>query len=334
MFGGVEVVRWLARKGLGGAASVGGDSIALSYGAMVVAGSMLGFGALVGLGSSHHSLGSVDAGPMATEAPASETHGGNSEPAHSVAADPPAAPEAAPAETADAVDQEAARAAVRERFTSHFLARFLSTDCDKNRHSENGVQFGSQSYSEFTDSNRSRYVVGEYHFAADGFSLVVDEANHLDFTLADDTLTMTRVMIDGVIVPASPALKWTTCHSDIHEMPLEPPKVVRYDASDGLRLALSANDLEAVTHYLALGGYVPSNEFDGVVKAAHLEGPISAPIRITSRLNEDDALHRQAAADALAAKQRAEEARHKAEAANKPKPPPKAGPKPKEGGGH
>ena len=223
---------------------------------------------------------------------------------------------------------------MRDRFTNHFLARFLSTDCDKNRHSENGVQFGSRSYSEFTDSNRSRYVEGEYHFTPDGFTLVVDEANQLEFTQTRDALAMTKVMIDGVVVPASPPRKWTACHSDIHEMPPEPPKVIRYDASDGLRLSLAANDMEAVTHYLALGGYIPSNEFEGVVKAAHLEGPISAPIREVSRLNEDDSLRRQAAAEALAARQRAEEARHKAEAAKQPKLPPKTAPKPKEGGEH
>ncbi len=161
--------------------------------------------------------------------------------------------------------------------------------------------------------------------------------------MSGDTLAMVGVIIGGVMVSASAEAKWKACRSDLHEAPSEAPKIVRYDPSDGLRLALAANDLTAASHYLALGGYVPASELSAVIKAANLDGAISTPIREASRQNEDNALKRKVIVGELEAKHKTAEARHKAEQAKQPKSMAKSAeakqtdkdngkPKPKEGG--
>ena len=352
------VDKWGAQKSQPDGSLVGTDTpMPLAYGMMLVAGSLVGFGALVSLSPPHGRLPVSEVAPMvheshaAAEAPASPSH---AEPSHHETAEHhPAAEHHQVAEHHQTAEHhepdpaEQARIQARETFTDKFMSRFLSTNCDKNRNSETGVQFGVNSYSEFTRSKRTRYVEGEYRFGTGGFKLIADEDSQLEFKMNGDTLAMAGVMIDGVTVAAQATAKWKACRSDPHETPLEAPTVVRYDPSDGLRLALAANDLEAASHYLALGGYIPATEFTSVVKAANLEGPISTPIRETSRLNEDNALKRKAVADALEAKHKADEARHKAELAKQAKAQPKPGAKdakdkekdkdkekPKEGGHH
>ena len=307
----------------------GGDTLtALSYGAMLVAGSLLGFGTLVSLGSPHPIAVAEVAVAETNEshaAPPAHAEHAQAEPVHheephheDAHHEAPAHHEATHHEAAQHGPDptEGARTQARETFTDKYMSRFLSTDCDKNRHSETGVQFGINSYSEFTDQKRTRYVEGEYRFIPGGFKLIANEESQLEFKMTDDTLAMASVMVAGVVVPATPDLKWKACRSDIHEPPVVAPKVVPYDPSDGLRLALAANDMEAVTHYLALGGYIPANDFTGVVKAANLDGPVSAPIRESSRLNEENALRRKAELELAEAKRKAAEA----ELAKHPKP--------------
>ena len=353
----IDADRWGPRKALADGALLVGDPplMPLSYGILLVAGSLLGFGALVSLGTSHRSVVIGEVVPAIHESHSPEA------PAHHPAA-PPAAPPAhgeaahheAPAHHETSAHHEGSphheaahhepdpvevgRAEARETFTDKFLSRFLSTNCEKNRHSETGVQFAANSYSEFTDSKRTRYVEGEYRFLPGGFRLIAAEDNQLEFKMTGDTLAMTAVMVGGMMVPAPADQTLKVCRSDIHEPSPQAPKPVNFSASDGLRLAVAANDMEAVAYYLTLGGYIPTGEFAGVIKAANLEGPISTPIREASRQNEDNALKLKATIDALEAKRKAAELRRKAEEAKHPKA--KAGDKdkgkekPKEGGGH
>ncbi|MEI6558361.1 MAG: hypothetical protein WCO00_08115 [Rhodospirillaceae bacterium] len=343
---------WASPKHAASGPPVGADPLApFSYGAMLVVGSLLGFGVLVGLESprrvavvaevkalSRDSRAGSDshahpAAPPAAPVPApAETHAAAHPPAHG-SAGAAASHHEAGAAPHEADPAEEARKRVRETFTEKFLVRFLSPACDKNPHSETGVQFGPSSYTEFTGGKRSRTIEGEYRFGTDGFSLIVDETNRLDFRITADMLSMVGVMVAGVSVPVPPAPAWKACRSDAHEPPLQPPRPRPFDASDGLRLALLANDMEAATHYLALGGYIATADFPGVMKEANLEGPIGAPIREASKLNEDNALRRKAELDRIEARQKAAEARHALAAKSAPaKPKPKD--KPKEGGGH
>ena len=354
----ISLGRWASRKSEPSGSLIGDDALMpFSYGMMLIAGSLLGFGALVSLGQPHRAAVVAEVAPAVHEshaAPAApETHAPAAPETHASAAHEGHAPAAheghAPAaehghaepshhEAAghhegghEAPDPaELARAHTREAFTDKVMSRFLSADCDKNRHSETGVQFGVNSYSEFNGSKRTRYIEGGYRFEADGFKLIVADDNQLDFKMTGDTVSMTRVMVAGVVVPAPAGRAWKTCRSDIHEPPLQAPKPEAFDPSDGLRFALAANDLEAATHYLALGGYIPATEFSAVVKAANLEGPISVPIRETSRQNEDNALRRKAIVEEIEAKRKAAEAKRPKVA--KPKADGKE--KPKEGGAH
>ena len=352
----ISLGRWASRKSEPSGSLVGDDALMpFSYGMMLIAGSLLGFGALVSLGQPHRAAVVAEVAPAVHEshaapaaheghAPAAheerapaETHApaaghGHAEPSHhEAAAHHEGGHEAAAHEGPDPA--ELARTQTREAFTDKVMSRFLSTDCDKNRHSETGVQFGVNSYSEFSGSKRTRYIEGGYRFEADGFKLIVADDNQLDFKMTGDTVSMTRVMVSGVVVPAPAGRAWKACRSDIHEPPLQAPKSEAFDPSDGLRFALAANDMEAATHYLALGGYVPATEFSAVVKAANLDGPISVPIREASRQNEDNALRRKAIVEDMEAKRKAAEAKRPKVA--KPKADGKGDgkEKPKEGGG-
>ncbi len=145
----------------------------LSYGLMLVAGSLVGFGVLVILSALHHSAPMVQDIRAAAQTPAPPAA-----PSHVASSDHAAAPNqevvehhVAAAESNEPDSADLARVQTRKTFTDKFMSRFLSSDCDKNRHSETGVQFGVNSYSEFTGSKRARYIEGEYRFEADGFKL-------------------------------------------------------------------------------------------------------------------------------------------------------------------
>lgn len=249
--------RWAPLKTVVRDSLAEGNALAsLSYGVTLLAGSLVGFGLLVGLGSPPGL-----APKAAIHAPAHPSHAEpehhDAAPAHhdAEAAHHDAAPEHHGEAHGDAHGEahgeahggahghghhapdplEKERAHMRDSFTENFISRFLSTDCAKNRHSENGVQFGANSYAEFTNSKLTRYFEGEYQFDPDGFKLITDESSRLDFKLAGDTLSMAAVMIGGVTVPAAGALTWKACHSDPHEPPVPAPTPTRTQPPDGLR---------------------------------------------------------------------------------------------------
>lgn len=301
----------------------------LSYSMVLIAGSLLGFGVLVSIGQPHRAVVVADVAPAAHESHTAPTrHEEYAEPSlHQAATHHEGGHETAGHEAPDPA--ELAGVQTREAFTDKVMSRFLSADCDKNRNSETGVQFGINSYSEFSGSKRTRYIEGSYRFEADGFKLIVSNDNQLDFKMNGDRVSMTRVMVAGVVVPAPADRDWKACHSNIHEAPREASKATPYDPSDGLRMALAANDLSAASHFLALGGYIPATEFSAVLKASNLEGAISTPIRNASRQNEDNTLKRSDIAAGL-------EAKYKAELAKQPKAEtkPETKGKPKEGEHH
>ncbi len=331
------------QKGGADAGLVAGNALLpYSYGVMVLAGSLVGFGALVSLGppqgGGHAAevVAVVHESHATPEAPAPE-HGASHHEGEHGASHHEGEHGASHHEEGHGASHheeerhealaaaEAAQAQVRDLFTEKFMSKFLSTNCAKNPHSETGVQLGVNSYTEFTNSKRSRYVEGGYRFESEGFKLIIDEDSYLEFKMTGDVMAMTSVMVAGVAVTAPPDRAWKICASDPHEPPLEAPKPTVYEPSDGLRLALAAGDREAVTHYLALGAYVPTDEFGAVMKAANLEGPIGEPIRIASKQNEDNTLRRKAIAAQMEARRKAEEAKHpqaakpKVEAKEKPK---------------
>ncbi len=283
----------------------------VSYGMTLLVGSLVGFGLLVSLPTPHalNSVASVQtlpiSSPAKTEHPAAPPH------TLPAAAEHEAKPADAHGHSHHEIDPlEKERAKMRQTFTDTFISRFLSTDCAKNRHSETGIQFGPDSYTEYTNSKITRYVKGEYEFDTNGFKLISDETHRFDFNMSEDTLSLAGIMVSGVLVPTSGELKWQACRSTPHILPEQAPTPTRLEPADGLRLALSAKDQEAAVYFLALGAYIPASELANIAKTPGFEGVITSQIRGASKLNEEDSQHRKTEDDTLEERRRIEAAKH------------------------
>ncbi|MEI8395417.1 MAG: hypothetical protein WCF85_11820 [Rhodospirillaceae bacterium] len=212
------------------------------------------------------------------------------------AAEKPAAHSAEPGThpSAEAEKHDGANAEELRKKFELFYDKFLSADCSASKKSEEGVQFGPNYFTVFIDDRRVRYVEGYYQFDRHGMKFIFGD-QYILFTIDSDSIFMSEILIEQVIVSIKSPDKWKICPSPPRTRPEWQLPILSYTVNDGLLFALKAEDMEAITYYLTKGGYVPARKLKTVLETVKLNDRAMVMITEVSARNEEADIARKAA---------------------------------------